>query len=457
MKLPSARSEDSEGAKSGRWGAVSLDNLNPRFDPAARTQAGTAAGLYARALGDLARRADESIALSIKLPFCAAQCWCCEREVQVAQPRAVIDDYLLGLIDEIERVGERAGGRRDVLQLQLGGGSANELSESQLARLADTLQRAWHLPGDAEMSAECDPRLAGYVQLGVLRGLGFRHLRFGVLDLDEDVQRAIGRRHSVALIDDVCGLARESRIECIELELMLGLPHQDLERWRLTLQHVLAMAPDRVTLSRFRHRPGLAPAQRVIDPAALPDAAECAAMAALSAKLLCDAGYCWVGADLFVLESDPLWRASDQGRLRRSLIGYTAHASTALLGLGARAVGEIDGHLFWNEASVPAWRQRLRQGALPVAQVQPGSDEHAQRRRAIEALMCDLELPQSSASGALAPGYERLARHEGSGWVQRLGDRVVVTQAGRHELPALCAALAGPFATPHEQEPPWRC
>jgi len=457
MKLPSARSDDSEGAASRRWTGASLDDLTRRLDPAARTQAGTAAAQYERALGDLARRADESIALSIQLPFCAAQCWCCEREVQVAQPRAVIDDYLLGLIDEIERVAERAGGRRDVLQLQLGGGSANELTESQLARLVDTLQRAWHLPGDAEMSAECDPRLAGFVQLGVLRGLGFRHIRFGMPDLDEDVQRAIGRRHSVALIDDVCGLARESRIECIELELMLGLPHQNLERWRVTLQRVLAMAPDRVTLSRFRHRPGLAPAQRVIDPAALPDAAECAAMAALSAKLLCEAGYCWVGADRFVLESDPLWLASEQGRLRRGLIGYTAHAPAALLGLGARAVGEIDGDLFWNEASVPVWRQSLRAGTLPVAKVQPGSDEHAQRRRAVEALLCDLELLQTSASGALAPGYERLARHEASGWVRRLDDRVVVTEAGRHELPVLCAALAGPSAAPPEHESPWRC
>ena len=69
MKLPSARSDDSEGAASRRWTGASLDDLTRRLDPAARTQAGTAAAQYERALGDLARRADESIALSIQLPF----------------------------------------------------------------------------------------------------------------------------------------------------------------------------------------------------------------------------------------------------------------------------------------------------------------------------------------------------------------------------------------------------
>ena len=457
MKLPSARSDDSEGAASRRWTGASLDDLTRRLDPAARTQAGTAAGLYARALGDLARRADESIALSIKLPFCAAQCWCCEREVQVAQPRAVIDDYLLGLIDEIERVGERAGGRRDVLQLQLGGGSANELSESQLARLVDTLQRAWHLPGDAEMSAECDPRLAGFVQLGVLRGLGFRHLRFGVLDLDEDVQRAIGRRHSVALIDDVCGLARESRIECIELELMLGLPHQTEERWRETLQRVLAMAPERLRLSHFRHRPAQAPAQRAIEVAALPDADAHRRLAGLTAQLLCEAGYHWLGADCFVLESDPLWLARERGTLRRSQHAYTATPATPVLGLGAGATGDIDGCRSWNEPSVALWRQALSAGGLPVAHVQPGSDEDDHRRRAVESLWCDLELTQDNARGPLAAGYERLAGLEARGLVRRLEDRVVVTDAGRHELAALCSELGEAPVPTSVQEHRWLC
>ena len=443
MKIPLARASITDTSSPLRW--------HPAGD------ADPAIGRYERALAGLASRSEDAIALSLRLPFCAAQCWCCERQVQVAQPSAVIDDYLSGLLDEIGRVAQKSGGRRDVLQLHLGGGSVNELNASQFARLVHGLERAWHLPADAEMSVECDPRLAGYVQLGVLRGLGFRHVRFGVLDLDETVQQAIGRRHSAALVDDVCGLARESRIECIELELMLGLPHQTEERLRETLQRVLAMAPERLRLSHFRHRPAQAPAQRAIEVAALPDADAHRRLAGLTAQWLCEAGYHWLGADCFVLESDPLWLARERGTLRRSQHAYTATPATPVLGLGAGATGDIDGCRIWNEPSVALWRQALSAGGLPVAHVQPGSDEDDHRRRAVESLWCDLELTQDNARGPLAAGYERLAGLEARGLVRRLEDRVVVTDAGRHELAALCSELGDSPLAGFGQEIRWLC
>ena len=443
MKIPLARAAFADLPSPGRWRPGG--------------EAASAVDHYERALAGLAGRSQDAIALSLKLPFCAAQCWCCERPVQVAQPSAVIDDYLTGLLDEIGRVAEKSGGRRDVLQLHLGGGSVNELNASQFARLVHGLQKAWRLPADAEMSIECDPRLAGYVQLGVLRGLGFRQVRFGVLDLDETVQRAIGRWHSAALVDDVCGLARESRIESIELELMLGLPYQTEENWRATLQRVLAMAPERLKLSRYRHRPGQAPAQRAIEVAALPDAGAVLRLAALTAQVLCEAGYHWIGADCFVLESDPLWLARECGTLRRNLHSYTAAPATPLLGLGAGATGEVDGCRVWNEPSVSVWREAVRSGGLPVAHVQPGSDDDDQRRRAVESLWCELELMQADARGALAPAYERLAGLEGRGLVRRLDDRLVVTDAGRHELVALCSELGEAPVPASVQEHRWLC
>lgn len=401
----------------------------------------TAARHYLQALGRLAERPDQGVSLYVAVPFCAARCLCCDREVSIAQPTSVLDRYVDGLISESRNLVHRVGTGHDVLQLHLGGGSANELNESQLVRLVHELHGAWRLPADSEMSIECDPRRVSWAQLRLLRGLGFGRVAFGVLDLDEKVQQAIGRRQTPALVADACDLARDCEIECIDVTIMFGLPHQNEESWRSTLDRLVEIGPDRVTLERYRHRPGRAPAQCAIDAHALPDATACLGLAEMAANHLCDAGYRWIGANQFVLDTDQLALAFDEGQLHRNLISYTAAPPAPVLGLGAGAVGEIDGHLFRNDSALLGWHQKVHTGQPAVVQARLSSEREARRREAIERLMCELQLPVDSVRGGLEEGYERLAQHARNGLVNLLDDRIVVTSAGRHALQTLCSEL----------------
>jgi len=396
---------------------------------------------YRLALQALAQRPDEAISLDFALPFCAAHCLCCDRDILAAQPEEVIDDYVDGLIEETRSVAARIGGQRDVLQLHLGGGSASELEELQLVRLMQVVRDAWRLPADAEMSIDCDPRRVGWMQMQLLRSLGFTRVTFGVLDLDPRVQQAIGRRHSVALIDDACEVARSCGMEYLSLELMIGLPHQCVASWRDTLRRLIAMAPDRIKLGCYRHRPQQSPGQYAIDVDALPDDDECRALLALTAETLREAGYGWIGANQFVLDTDELAVAHSQGRLRHSRISYTATPPSALLAQGVAAVGEIDGHVFANTASMAAWRQAVRAGRSAVARALPSTPWRALARAAQQHLLCHLELPRSMLRDGLQPCFARLAQHEQSGLVRVFEDRIVVTETGRLALAELCAEL----------------
>lgn len=398
--------------------------------------------LHRQVLGTLAERPTEPVSLALRVPFCAVHCLFCDRDVRAAQMPAAIDDYVDRLAEEIGDVARTAGGGRDVAQLHIGGGSATELGERHLRRLMQAVHAHWRVPADAGLSAECDPRRTAWSQLQLLRDLGFSRVSFGVLDLDAQVQRAIGRCQSVALIDDVCSLARGCGIEVIGFDLMIGLPGQTVEGWRATLQRVLDMAPDRITLRGYRHRPRLAPGQFAIDAEGLPGSAVRHALAELSAQLLCEAGYHWIGADQFVLDGDELALASEQGRLRRSLIAYTAAPPCPVLGHGVGAVSEIDGHLFWNHPSVDAWLDAVRAGQSPVVGAWPANPQQQRWRDAIERLLCRQELSRNTADGHFELARERLAPAQGAGWVECLDDRIVVTARGRHELPTLCELLA---------------
>jgi oxygen-independent coproporphyrinogen-3 oxidase len=311
----------------------------------------------------------------------------------------------------------------------------------RLSRLVQAVRDAWRLPADAEMSIDCDPRRVGWMQMQLLRSLGFSRVTFGVLDLDPRVQQAIGRRHSVALIDDVCEVARSCGIEYLNLELMIGLPHQCVASWRDTLRRLVAMAPDRITLGCYRHRPHLAPGQYAIDVDALPEEDECRALVALTAELLGGAGYAWIGANQFVLETDELAVAHSQGRLRHSRICYTTTPPSPLLAQGVAAVGEIDGHVYTNSASMAGWRQAVRAGRSAAVRTLPMTPWRAQVRAAQQQLMCHLELPRTMLRDALQPALPWLAQHQQAGLLRALEDRIVVTDAGRLALPQLCAEL----------------
>lgn len=418
-----------------RWQPLWVDAIAPSLDLVPEL----ADERYRDALSGVGRRVDDALALSIRLPFCAVHCLCCDRPVHAGQPSHVIDDYVDDLCSEIDHVGTFTGNGRDALQLHLGGGSATELDGSQLARLMTAVQRHWRLPKDAMLVADCDPRRSDASRLALLRGLGFRSVTFGVQDLDPEVQAAIGRCHSGALVDDVCDMARQSGIELVNLDLMVGLPRQTEHGWRRTMERVIAMAPDRITVARYRHRPWMAPVQVLIDADDLPDAAAAHALAEQAGALLREAGYRWIGADHFVLEGDELSQALDAGRLRRNLVGYTGNAPGPVLGVGAGAVSDIDGTLYWNEPLLPQWRHSVRNGDLPVAYAQPVDDRHRRRRHAVEQLLCALELPVEQVRGGLEEAYAQLARHEANGLVRALGDRIVVTEKGRPHLHQLCA------------------
>lgn len=425
--------------------------LGPLLNAAWAAPAGPAAWLQQRLLADLAARDDEMLALSVSLPFCAVHCLCCARDVAAGQSPQVLESYTRQLCHEVDALAGHIGGRRELLQLHLGGGSANLFSESSLVALMHGLRGHWRVPGDAALSVECDPRRSGWVQLELLRGLGFTEVQFGVLDLDPQVQRAIGRIHSAALIDDACGLARACGIGCIHLGLLVGLPGQTTAGWRRTLAQVIDMAASRVTLQRYRHAPWRAPGQCAIDMHALPDAAQTQDLVALAADMLGAVGYRWLGADLFVLEDDPLSLALDEGRLRGSLIGLTGQPPMPLLGVGRGAVSDLDGCLVWNLAAPDAWSAEVDQGRLPVAVAWQADDLAVRRRAAADHLLCHQQLPADLLAGALVPVYEALASHAPPGSLCRLADRLVVTAPGRLVLHQLCAALAG---LPADVQPP---
>jgi oxygen-independent coproporphyrinogen-3 oxidase len=396
---------------------------------------------YADLLRDVGARTDESLAVYIHLPFCPVRCLYCACNTNITHDAGKIDAYLDTLEREMDLAVDYLGSGRRVLQLHVGGGTPNYLSDSQLARLIEMIEARFRLAGERSACIECNPRLSSAGQLDLLRGLGFGQISFGVQDLSPSVQRAIGRLNSVEVVRDVYGMARQAGFSNINIDLVCGLPDQTEDGFHATLEQILAMEPDRVRCYSYAHSPSRQPHQFAIDEQALPSPADRFALFHRAVTDFTAAGYAWIGADCFARPNDDWAIAQSQQRLQRNCIGYTAAPTQHLVAFGTNGLGDVGGAFLQNEPRLETWRQVVAAGRLPIAWGHRLSDEDLRRRRAFEHLMCNLVLPADMAQG-LEEDYASLSRCVEDGLVDVLDDAIRVTPRGRYFLRDLCAKHA---------------
>lgn len=393
---------------------------------------------YREVLTGFRQGAAEPFAVYVHVPFCHVRCLYCACDTTITHSLEKVDRYLDALEVEMSLVTELIGRGREIGQLHVGGGTPNHLNEPQLARLVEIVERHFRFSANASTSIECNPRRSSAGQLELLYGLGFRRISFGVQDLNADVQRAIGRVQSLSMVRDVFQTARETGFESINLDLVYGLPFQNRQGFQSTLNSILELSPDRVACFSYAHDPATRPHQHAINADQLPGISEKLALFQDAVRSFTDAGYRWVGLDVFVRETDELANAQAAGHLYRNAIGYTPLPVKQVLAFGPSGIGDVGGALVQNLTDLGAWHRQLDDGKLPVAWGRQLSEGERRRREAILNLMCNLQLPASS-SADLHQDYDRLCDNAGHGLVEVSPDGIRVTPEGRYLLRGLCA------------------
>ena len=147
-----------------------------------------------------------------------------------------------------------------------GGGTPSLLTPSQLEALLAALRCRFGLAPGAEISLELDPasfdqdRLAGYLQAGVNR------VSLGGQSFDDAVLAGLGRRHRGADLLEAAGWLAQAlaggALSSWSLDLIQGLPGQDLGPWRHQLHQAIALAPPHLSVYDLTLEPGTVFAQR---------------------------------------------------------------------------------------------------------------------------------------------------------------------------------------------------
>lgn len=384
---------------------------------------------------------DRPLSLYVHIPFCAHRCFFCGCNVTISHDRTWGRRYLPLLGREMEIVAERlAAHRREVVQIHWGGGTPTFLPPDDLAELMRLIWRNFRISKDCEIGVEVDPRECSPTHLDVLAEVGVNRLSMGLQELDPEVQKAVNRIQTPEQTWAILEGARRRGIQSINLDLIYGLPFQTPERFALTLQEVLRMAPDRLALFNFAYLPSTIPHQRVIDPAALPSPDAKLRMLEEASATLTKLGYVFIGMDHFARPGDSLAQALRDRTLTRNFQGYSTCAETDLVGFGVSSIGEVGGGYAQNRKSVAEYSAALQEDRLPVCRGLTLTAEDHLRRDLILRLMCHFRLDKrdlerryriESFDRRFASEIEQLAPMAQDGLVEMDADRIEITPLGR--------------------------
>lgn len=187
--------------------------------------------------------------LYIGIPFCPSRCmYCSFMSYPIATHTKAIAGYIEALKKEIDYVASAFGGRR-LDSIYIGGGTPTTLSAAQLSGLIGYVIDRVDISTIREFTVEAGRADSiDREKLTVLKELGVDRISVNPQTFNEETLRLIGRKATASQTIEAYELAREAGFDNINMDIILGLPGEDMDDIRYTLRNVACLKPDDLTV-----------------------------------------------------------------------------------------------------------------------------------------------------------------------------------------------------------------
>jgi oxygen-independent coproporphyrinogen-3 oxidase len=190
--------------------------------------------------------ASEGIGLYLHIPFCTAKCGYCDFN-SYAGHEHMIPSYAETLLKEAA-LWHTAVGERQLETVFFGGGTPSLNPAAEMRRILDGLRATYRIMPDAEVSLEANPGSLDSDYLRALRDAGFNRLSIGVQSFDDEELVTLDRIHTAQDARDAVRAARDAGFANVNVDLIYGLPDQEMRAWQRTLEEAIALGPEHLSL-----------------------------------------------------------------------------------------------------------------------------------------------------------------------------------------------------------------
>ena len=190
-----------------------------------------------------------SLSVYLGIPFCPTRClYCSFTSNQVKKPE--IDRYLQALHKEIEYCGAKLSERSDKVEsLYIGGGTPTTLDEVQMEELLSRIGRAFDLSKLKEFTVEAGrPDTITPAKLEVMKAHGVDRISINPQSMKQNTLELIGRAHTTEQTLEAFKMAREAGFECINTDLIAGLPEESLDDFKNSVDTMIDLGAENITV-----------------------------------------------------------------------------------------------------------------------------------------------------------------------------------------------------------------
>ena len=227
------------------------------------------------------------LSLYVHLPWCVRKCPYCDFNSYEARGTLPDLEYVDALLRDLRGELPLAQGRT-IETIFLGGGTPSLFSGKAIARLLDGLRAEAPIAANAEITLEANPGAVDAAHFAAYRDAGVNRLSIGVQSFRDEKLRALGRVHGSAQAEAAVATARAAGFANVNLDLMYGLPGDDVRGAVADLERAVALAPEHVSWYQLTLEPNTAFERR---PPALPDDDDVARIEEHGRALLAAHGY----------------------------------------------------------------------------------------------------------------------------------------------------------------------
>ncbi len=182
------------------------------------------------------------ISLYVHIPFCVKRCIYCDFVSGAYTPEKAAA-YLVALKKEISTIPTD----RPLSTLYIGGGTPTVLTADQLSDLIEHIFDHFTFSSPLEATIEANPGTINREKLISIRSAGMNRISIGVQSFNDDELTFLGRIHTGAEAEEAIRLARDAGFENIGIDLIYGIPGQDIETWKGSLEKAVNLKPDHIS------------------------------------------------------------------------------------------------------------------------------------------------------------------------------------------------------------------
>lgn len=190
----------------------------------------------------------KDLGIYVHIPFCKQKCYYCDF-ISYANKEEKTKEYVKCIQKEIEIESKKySKDEYEITTIYFGGGTPSYISAIYIENIINVIKLNYNVKDTAEITIEINPGTVNEEKILIYEKIGINRVSIGLQSTNDKLLKQIGRIHTYEEFLNCYKLVSKSKINNINVDLMLALPNQTIEDLEESLQKVINLKPNHISL-----------------------------------------------------------------------------------------------------------------------------------------------------------------------------------------------------------------